>query len=139
MERTLVLLKPEAVERGICGEIIMRFERRGLKIVGMKMLRMTKEMAREHYRVHEGKPFFEGLVEHITSGPIVAMVLEGPDVVRVVRDMMGATDPLKSPPGTIRGDYGLDIGRNIIHGSDSRETAEREIKLFFGEDEIFPR
>jgi len=136
MERTLVLLKPEALKRGICGEIIARFERRGFKIVGMKMLRMDREMAREHYKVHEGKPFFEGLIEHITSGPIIAMVLEGPSAVRVVRDMMGATDPLNSPPGTIRGDYGLHIGENIIHGSDSLETAEREIKLFFRDDEL---
>ncbi len=131
MLRTLVLVKPDGVQRGLTGEIISRLEKKGLKIVALRMLRMDKAMAKRHYAVHEGKPFFPGLVDFITSGPIVAAVVEGERAVEVVRQMMGDTDPIKAAPGTIRGDFGLDIGQNLIHGSDSEENARKEIKLFF--------
>lgn len=134
VERTFVMVKPDGVQRGLIGEIISRIERRGLKIVGMKMVYLTEAFAKEHYAVHEGKPFFAGLIEYITSGPVVAMVVEGTDAIRVVRDMVGATDPRKAAPGTIRGDYGLEIGRNLIHASDAPETAEFEIGLWFGKE-----
>ncbi|MEM3396021.1 MAG: nucleoside-diphosphate kinase [Thermoplasmata archaeon] len=137
MERTFVMLKPDAVQRGVCGEIIARFERRGLKIVGMKMLWIKRELAEKHYAEHVGKKFFEGLVSYITSGPVIAMVIEGKNAVKLVRDMMGKTNPQESLPGTIRGDYSIDLGRNIIHGSDSPASAEREIALFFTKEEIF--
>lgn len=136
MERTLVLLKPDAVQRGLTGEVISRFERRGLKIVGMKLIQMDRAFAGRHYGEHEGKPFFEGLVNFITSGPIVAMALEGLNAVEVVRRTMGETNPANSQPGTIRGDLALEIGRNIVHGSDSLDTAKRELALFFSEDEL---
>ena len=136
-ERTLVILKPDAVQRGLVGEIISRFEKRGLKIVAMKMVKVSRELAEEHYKIHRGKPFFEPTVNYITSSPVVAMVIEGRNAIEVVRKMMGSTDPQKAEPGTIRGDYALYIGRNIIHGSDSRENAEFEINLWFKEDEIF--
>jgi nucleoside-diphosphate kinase len=129
--RTLVLAKPDAVQRGLTGEIISRIERKGLRIVALKMLQMDKALAKRHYAVHEGKPFFADLVDFITSGPIVAVVVEGEKAVEVVRTMMGDTDPKKSAPGTIRGDFGLDIGQNLIHGSDSEENARKEINLFF--------
>ncbi|NPA91735.1 MAG: nucleoside-diphosphate kinase [Chloroflexi bacterium] len=132
MERTFVMIKPDGVQRGLIGEIISRIERRGLKIIGMKMVYVTEELARRHYAVHKGKPFFEGLIDYITSGPVVAMVVEGTDAIQVVRDMVGATDPRKAAPGTIRGDYGLEIGRNLIHASDGSETAAFEIDLWFG-------
>ncbi len=138
MERTFVMIKPDGVQRGLVGEIIARFERRGLKIVAMKMVHVDTEFARKHYAVHEGKPFFEGLIRYITSSPVVAMVIEGPDAIRVVRDMVGATDPRKAAPGTIRGDFGLEIGRNLIHASDAGETAEFEIGLWFSKEEIVP-
>ncbi|MFQ5874769.1 MAG: nucleoside-diphosphate kinase [Dehalococcoidia bacterium] len=138
MERTLVLLKPDAIQRGLAGETIARLERRGLKIVGMKMLQMDEALADRHYAVHKGKPFFEGLVKFITSGPIIAIAFEGLNAVEVVRSAMGATDPAKAAPGTIRGDLALDIGRNLIHGSDSTETAEKELALFFSESELLP-
>ena len=130
-QRTLVLVKPDGVKKGIIGEIISRLEKKGLKIAAMRMLQMDKAMARKHYAVHDGKPFFAGLVDFITSGPIVAVVVEGDKSVEVVRKLMGETDPVKAAPGTIRGDYGLDIGENLIHGSDSEENARTEIALFF--------
>ena len=136
MQQTLVLLKPDAVERKLVGEIISRLEKRGLKIVAMKMIRMDEALAKRHYAIHEGKSFFEELVEFITSGPIVAAVFEGKDAVTEVRSVMGATDPADAAPGTIRADLAEDIGRNLIHGSDSEETAEKEIKLFFSKPEI---
>ena len=136
MERTLVLLKPDAIQRGLVGEVISRLESRGLKIVAMKMLRMDGGMAARHYEAHVGKPFFEGLVDFITSGPIIAMVLQGKGAVDMTRRTMGATNPLDAGPGTIRGDLAIDIGRNLIHGSDSLETAQREIRLFFSAREI---
>ena len=136
MKRTLVLLKPDALERGLVGEIISRLEGQGLKIVAMKMIRVDGALARRHYAVHEGKPFFQGLVEFITSRPVIAAIFEGEDAVAVVRNAMGETDPARSAPGTIRGDLAQDIGRNLIHGSDSEETAEKEIDLFFSKLEI---
>jgi len=130
-QRTLVLVKPDGVKKGLTGEIISRLEKKGLKIVAMRMLQMDKALAKKHYAVHDGKPFFAGLVDFITSGPIVAVVVEGEKSVEVVRKLMGETDPVKAAPGTIRGDYGLDIGENLIHGSDSEENAQKEIALFF--------
>ncbi|MBP7332887.1 MAG: nucleoside-diphosphate kinase [Firmicutes bacterium] len=137
MERTYLMVKPDGVQRGLAGEIIARFEKKGFKIAALKMLRISRELAEKHYGEHVGKPFFESLVGFITSGPVVAMVVEGKDAVSAVREMMGATDPLKALPGTIRGTYGIDIGRNIIHGSDSKESAAREIALFFKEEELW--
>ena len=136
-ERTLVLIKPDGVQRGLVGEILARLERKGLKIVGLKMVWMSRELAERHYEIHRGKDFFEKLVNYITSGPLVAAVLEGPQAVEVVRNLVGATDPVKALPGTIRGDFGLSIGRNLIHASDSPEAASREIELFFSSDELF--
>jgi nucleoside-diphosphate kinase len=136
MERTLVLVKPDAVQRGLVGEIISRFERTGLKLVALKMLQMDKEMAGRHYVIHQGKPFFDGLVSFITSSSLIAAIFEGPSAVEVVRKIMGATDPVKAAPGTIRGDLALDIGRNLVHGSDSLENAEQEISLFFYPREV---
>jgi nucleoside-diphosphate kinase len=130
-QRTLVLVKPDGVKKGLIGEIISRLEKKGLKIAAMRRLQMDKALARRHYAVHKGKPFFVGLVDFITSGPIVAVVVEGEKSVEVVRKLMGETDPVKAAPGTIRGDYGLDIGENLIHGSDSEENAQVEIALFF--------
>lgn len=130
-QRTLVLVKPDGVKKGLIGEIISRLEKKGLRIAAMRMLQMDKAMARKHYAVHDGKPFFAGLVEFITSGPVVAVVVEGDKSVEVVRKLMGETDPVKAAPGTIRGDHGLDIGENLIHGSDSEENARTEIALFF--------
>ena len=136
MERTLVLVKPDGVQRGLLGEMISRFERTGLKLVALKMLQMDGEMAGKHYAIHQGKPFFEGLVKFITSSPLVAAVFEGQNAVEIVRKTMGATDPVKAAPGTIRGDLALDIGRNVVHGSDSIENAQKEIELFFSPEEI---
>ena len=136
MERTLVLVKPDGVQRAMVGEIISRFERTGLKLVALKMLQMDREMAGQHYAIHQGKPFFEGLVSFITSSPLIAAVFEGKSAVEVVRKTMGATDPVKAAPGTIRGDLALDIGRNVVHGSDSLENAQKEIALFFSPKEI---
>ncbi len=135
-ERTLVLLKPDAVQRGLAGRIIARLEDRGLKIVGLKLMRMDMEIARRHYAEHVERPFFVGLAEFMTSRPILAMAVEGNEAVSVVRDTMGATDPRKAAPGTIRGDLAQDIGRNLIHGSDSVESAERELGIFFSDGEI---
>ncbi len=136
MERTLVLLKPDAVQRRLVGRIISRFEDKGLKIVGLKMIRISRELAEKHYAEHREKPFYQELVSFITSAPVVAMVVEGPKAVEVVRRMMGKTNPLEAEPGTIRGDYGLSVTMNLIHGSDSLASAAREIALFFHEDEI---
>ncbi len=137
MERSLVLIKPDAIQRGLAGTIISRLEKPGLKLVALKMLRMDKALAKRHYAIHTGKPFFEGLVNYISSAPIIAAVFEGEGAVGVIRKLMGATDPAKAEAETIRGDFGLDIERNAVHGSDSVETAEEEIKLFFSENEIF--
>jgi nucleoside-diphosphate kinase len=134
-ERTFVAVKPEGVERGHIGEVIQRFERRGLRIVGMKLMTVPTALAEEHYGEHKAKPFFKGLVSHITSGPIVALVLEGKNAISVARSVIGATNPAEAAPGTIRGDLALDIGRNIVHGSDGPESAKREIGLFFGDNE----
>ena len=130
------MLKPDAVQRGLSGQVIARFEAKGLKIVGIKMILMDRALAGRHYGIHEGKPFFEGLVNFITSSPIVAIALEGPKAVEVVRAMMGVTDPKKAALGTIRGDFGMDIGRNLVHGSDSPENAVTELELFFGDGEL---
>ena len=136
MENTLVLLKPDAVQRGLSGQIITRLERRGLKLVAIKMLRMDEDLAHRHYAAHVGKDFFPGLVEFITSGPIVAMVWQGDDAVEMVRNAMGATAPKSAAPGTIRGDLAVAVGRNLVHGSDSVESAAAEIDLFFSRGEI---
>ena len=136
-ERTFVMVKPDGVQRGFIGEIVSRFEDRGLKLVGGKFMRIDDEVAREHYAEHVDKPFFEDLSAFITSGPVFAMVWEGQDATAQVRTMMGETDPAESAPGTIRGDFGLDLGRNVIHGSDTEEgSAEREIGLFFDDEEL---
>jgi nucleoside-diphosphate kinase len=137
MERSLVLIKPDAMERGLAGAIINRLERQGLKLVGLKMLHMDEALAKRHYAPHRDKSFFQSLVAYISSAPIVAAVFEGEGAIELIRTAMGATDPAKSEAGTIRGDFGLDIERNTIHGSDSVETSEREIRLFFSKDEIF--
>ena len=136
MERTLILIKPDGVERGLIGPIITRFEQRGLKLVAMKMLQVSDELARRHYAVHEGKPFYEPLIEYITSSPVVAIVLEGPEAVQVARNTIGATKPIEATAGSIRGDFGLMVGRNLVHGSDSLENAVTEIGLWFDESEI---
>ena len=135
-ERTFVMIKPDGVQRGLVGEIINRFEKKGIKIVAMKLVSVSRELAEKHYSVHKGKPFFKPTVDYIISSPVVAMVLEGNNVINVVRNMMGKTNPQEASPGTIRGDYAQFIGRNIIHGSDSSETAEFEIKLWFKPEEI---
>ena len=137
MERSLVLIKPDAMQKGLAGTIISRLESQGLKLVAVKMLHMDKALAEQHYTIHADKPFFKDLVNYITSTPIIAAVFEAEGAVEIIRKLMGATDPDKSEPGTIRKDFGLDILRNTVHGSDSIETAEKEIKLFFAEDEIF--
>ncbi len=136
-ERTLVLVKPDGVQRTMVGEIIRRLERRGLKLIGLKLMRISEDVAKRHYAEHRGKPFFPGLISFITSSPVVAMVWEGREAVAVVRAQMGTTDPLKALPGTIRGDLALDLGMNLIHGSDSPARAETEIALFFSPAEIF--
>ncbi len=135
-ERTFVMIKPDAVQRGLIGDIVSRFEKKGIKIVAMKLISVSKEFAERHYAIHKGKPFFEPTVKYITSSPVVAMVLEGINAIEMVRSMMGKTDPQKADIGTIRGDFGQFIGRNIVHGSDSKETAEFEINLWFKPSEI---
>lgn len=137
MERSLVLIKPDAVQRGLNGAIIDRLEKAGMKLVALKMLQLSREMAGRHYSVHAAKPFFAGLIDYITSSPIVAMVLEGENAVEVIRRTMGATDPMKAAKGTIRADFGQSIERNSVHGSDSAQNAEIEIKLFFAGFEQF--
>ena len=136
MQQTFVIVKPDAVQRGLIGQIVTRFERRGLKIVAMKMVDVSDELARRHYAVHESRPFFDGLIQYITSAPVVAMVLEGTDAIALVRNTVGSTKPAESPPGTIRGDFGIEVGRNLVHASDGEETAESEIALWFGDDLI---
>ena len=136
MERTLVILKPDAVQRGLVGAIIGRFEARGLKIVGLKLMQIGRDLAERHYAVHRGKPFYAGLIDYITSAPVVVMVLEGPQAVEIVRSTMGATRPGEAQVGTIRADYALTVGRNLVHGSDSLETARFEIELFFSDAEL---
>jgi nucleoside-diphosphate kinase len=137
MERSLVLIKPDAIQRGLAGTIITRLEKQGLKLVATRMLHLDKALARRHYAVHKDKPFFNSLVDYISSAPVIAAVFEGEGAIAVIRKAMGATDPAKADTGTIRGDFGVDIEHNSTHGSDSIETAEKEIKLFFSEDEIF--
>src|SRR5436190_6828582 len=132
MDKTLILVKPDAFARGLTGEIIARFERKGLRIAALKYMTVEEELAVKHYAEHEGKPFFGELVEFITSGPLVAMVLEGYEAVVAARQVIGATNPLEASPGSIRGDYALEVGQNMVHGSDSNESANREAKLFFG-------
>jgi nucleoside-diphosphate kinase len=133
LERTLVLVKPDAMQRGLAGEIISRLERRGLKIVAMRLMRVTPALARKHYAEHKGKPFFDGLIEYITASPIVAAVFEGSNAIKATRQTMGATNPVDAATGSVRADFGLDKGRNLTHASDSRESAKREIALFFGD------
>src|SRR5436309_8860827 len=133
MERSLILIKPDAFARNLTGEILARFERKGLRPVGLKQMTMTRELAERHYAEHEGKPFYDELVSFITSGPLVAMVLEGEQAVDAARQVIGATNPLEASPGSIRGDYAIDVGQNMVHGSDSGESAAREVGLFFPE------
>lgn len=135
-ERTLVLVKPDGVQRGLIGEIIARLERRGLKLVAAKFMQVSRELAEQHYAVHKGKPFYEGLIAYITSAPVMAMVWEGPNAVAVVRQTMGATRPTEAAPGTIRHDFGLEIGRNLTHASDSPENGEKEVALWFKPEEL---
>lgn len=136
MERTLVIVKPDAMQRGLAGEVITRLERRGLKIVGMKLIQIDDALAKRHYAVHEGKPFYAGLVTYMTSAPVIVMVVEGPRAIQVVRNTMGATNPVDATPGTIRADFALEISRNLVHGSDGPEAAATEIALYFTEDEL---
>ncbi|MBF2087209.1 MULTISPECIES: nucleoside-diphosphate kinase [Thermoleptolyngbya] len=136
MERTFIAIKPDGVQRGLAGEIIRRFETKGFTLVGLKFLQPSRELAEQHYAVHKERPFFAGLVDFITSGPVVAMVWEGDGVIASARKLIGATNPLNAEPGTIRGDLGANIGRNIIHGSDAPETAEYEIGLWFKPEEL---
>jgi len=136
MERTFCMIKPDGVRRGLVGEILSRFEKKGIRIVALKLMRVSFDLAEEHYAEHKEKPFFKPLVEYITSGPVVAMVLEAPGVIKELRKMMGATNPADALPGTIRGDYALTIDENVIHGSANADDAAREIALFFREEEI---
>ena len=136
MERTLIIIKPDGVERALIGPIITRFEQRGLKIVGMKMLQVSDELARRHYAVHAGKPFFEPLIQYITSAPVVVMALAGPQAIQAARNTIGATKPVEATAGSIRGDFGMMVGRNLVHGSDSPENGEAEIALWFDEAEL---
>ncbi|HLI29317.1 MAG TPA: nucleoside-diphosphate kinase [Chloroflexota bacterium] len=136
MERTLIIVKPDAVQRGLIGAVLSRLEARGLKLVGLKLMQIDEALARRHYAEHEGKPFFAGLVRYITSSPVVVGVLEGPNAIEAVRATVGATNPVKAAPGTIRGDLALEIGRNLVHASDGPATAEREIALFFRDAEL---
>ena len=135
-QRTFVMIKPDAVQRGISGEIISRFEKKGLKLLAMKMVSVDKGLAEKHYGIHKGKPFFEPTVKYICSSPVIAMVLEGNNAIEMVRNMMGKTNPQEAAMGTIRGDYGQFIGRNIVHGSDGEDTAEFEINLWFDKEEL---
>jgi nucleoside-diphosphate kinase len=136
VERTLIIIKPDGVERSLIGEIITRFERRGLKIVGMKLMHVSPELARKHYAIHEGKPFFEPLIAYITSSPVVVMALEGPQAVLAARITIGSTKPVEAPAGSIRGDFGMMVGRNLVHGSDSPENAAIELALWFEDSEL---
>ena len=136
VQRTFVAIKPDGVQRGLIGEIVSRFEKKGLKMVGMKFMQVSRELAENHYGEHKGKPFFAGLVDFITSGPIVAMAFEGKDAITICRNIIGATNPAQSAMGTIRGDLALEIGRNIVHGSDGPESAKRELGIFFSDKEL---
>jgi nucleoside-diphosphate kinase len=136
MERTFIMVKPDGVQRNLIGEIVARFERKGFQLVGAKLMQVSRELAEQHYAEHKERPFFGELVDFITSGPVFAMVWEGENVIATARQMMGKTNPQEAAPGTIRGDYGLTVGKNVIHGSDSPQSAEREIKLFFKEEEL---
>lgn len=136
MERTLILVKPDGVQRGLIGEIIGRFERRGLKLIGMKFINMSMELAETHYGVHKERPFYGSLIEYIRSGPVVAMAWEGNEAVAAARGTIGATKPVEAAAGTIRGDFGMEIGRNLVHGSDSPENGVREVGYFFADDEL---
>jgi nucleoside-diphosphate kinase len=136
MERTLIILKPDAVQRGLCGEIVTRFEKKGLQIVGLKMMKISSKLAETHYSPHKGKPFYDGLVQFMTSSPVIVLALEGKDAIAIARNMMGATFGSKAAPGTIRGDFGVSNSFNLIHGSDSPESAARELGLFFGAEEL---
>ena len=136
MERTLVIVKPDGVQRGLIGPILTRLERRGLRFAAMKLMQITPELAARHYAIHKGKPFYEPLIDFITSGPVFVAVIEGKDAINIVRKTMGATNPAQADPGTIRADFGLEIGRNLVHGSDGPDTAAYEIPLFFREEEI---
>lgn len=136
MERTLIIIKPDGVERGLIGPIITRFEQRGLKIVGLKIMQVSTDLARRHYAIHEGKPFFEPLINYITSAPVVVMALEGPQAVQTARNTIGATRPVEATAGSIRGDFGMMVGRNLVHGSDSPENGQAEIALWFTEAEL---
>lgn len=136
MERSLIILKPDAVQRGLIGPILTRIEQRGLRIVGMKLIQIDEALARRHYAIHEGKPFFDSLISYITSGPVLVLVVTGANVIEIVRSMVGATNPVKAAPGTIRGDFALEIGRNLIHASDSPENGEMEVNLFFRTEEL---
>lgn len=136
MEKTFILVKPDGVQRGLIGEILTRLERRGLKLVAARFMQVPNNLAEKHYAIHQGKPFYEGLIQYITSAPVMAMVLEGPNAIQAVRQTMGLTDPLKAEPGTIRHDFALKISRNLTHASDSPENAEKEISLWFAKEEI---
>lgn len=136
MERSLVLVKPDAMQRGLAGEIIGRLEKRGLRIVGMKLMQIDEALAKRHYAEHEGKPFFAGLVSYITSAPVVAICFEGPAAIQAIRGTVGATNPAEASPGSLRADFGLERGRNLVHASDSPESGEREAALFFGQGEL---
>jgi nucleoside-diphosphate kinase len=136
MERTLIIIKPDAMQRGLAGEITKRFEQRGLRIIGMKLIHMSRELAEKHYDVHRERPFFADLVNYITSAPVIVMALEGTDAIVAARNTIGATKPAEANAGTIRGDYGLEIGRNLVHGSDSVENGQIEVSNFFGDDEL---
>lgn len=136
MEKTFLMVKPDGVQRGLIGEIVSRFEKKGFQLIGAKLMLISKEIAEEHYGEHKDRPFFSELVNFITSGPVFAMVWQGDNVIATARQMMGTTNPQDAQPGTIRGDYGVIVGKNIIHGSDSVQSAEREINLFFNEDEL---
>ncbi len=136
MERTLIIVKPDAVQRGLAGEIIKRFEQRGLRLIGMKLLQVSQDLAERHYDIHRQRPFFKDLVAYITSAPVIALALEGSDAVRAARMTIGATKPTEAAAGTIRGDYGLEIGRNLVHGSDSPENGQIEVANFFSDAEL---
>jgi len=136
MERTLVIIKPDGVQRGLIGPILTRFERRGLRFAAMKLMQITPELAARHYAIHKGKPFYDGLIEYITSAPVLVAVIEGRGAINIARKTMGATNPAVAEPGTIRADFGLEVGRNLVHGSDGPDTAAFEIPLFFSQEEI---
>ena len=136
MERTFIMVKPDGVQRGLVGEIVNRFEQKGFKLVGAKLMQISNSLAEKHYEEHKERPFFGELVEFITSGPVFAMVWEGEDVIKTARNMIGATNPQEATPGSIRGDFAVTVGKNIIHGSDSPESATREVNLFFEEEEL---